>query len=90
MAQVDERVELHPLPFAPHRQRARGQRRAGTAGVQASWPCRGRTASDVARPSATARRAGLIEPQSRLGCTRLVSRIAIDRDARSITSVVPV
>jgi hypothetical protein len=56
----------------------------------ASRPCFGSTASDSARPSATARRVTWLLPQLRLGCTRLVSSTTNDRESKSITSDVPV
>lgn len=43
----------------------------------------------AANPSATARRAGLGEPQLRLGCTRLVSSSTKEWDWKSITMEVP-
>ena len=43
-----------------------------------------------ASPCAATRRAGLLLPQLRLGCTRLVSRIANEREAKSMTIEVPV
>ena len=57
---------------------------------QAVRPSRGRTARDSARPWAAATRAGLTDPHDRDGWTRLVSKITKDRDAKSITSEVPV
>ena len=53
-------------------------------------PSSGRTAIARARSRATARRAGLLLPQSRVGCTRLVSRITNESDSGSITTEVPV
>ena len=57
---------------------------------QAVSPWRGRMPIDAARPWAHSRRATLIDPQLREGCTRLVSRIANDRDVKSMTIDVPV
>src|SRR6476620_9749902 len=57
---------------------------------QAVSPSRGRTGSASAMSRATARRAGLLLPQVRLGCTRFVSRMTNDRLARSMTIEVPV
>ena len=57
---------------------------------QAVPPSRGRTGSASAMSRATARRAGLLLPQLRLGCTRLVSRMTNDLRARSMTIEVPV
>jgi hypothetical protein len=53
-------------------------------------PAAGRTGMARARSWATAWRAGLMLPQLRLGCTRLVSRMLNDRDSGSITMSVPV
>jgi hypothetical protein len=57
---------------------------------QAVRPSRGRTARDSASPWAAATRAGLTDPHDREGWTRLVSKITKERDAKSITSDVPV
>ena len=86
------------LPAQPDRPRRR--RDSGTVRVavrafavpenQAVRPSRGRTARDSARPCAAATRAGLTDPHDRDGCTRLLSKITKDREAKSITSEVPV
>src|SRR5215469_7979882 len=49
-----------------------------------------RTAIAFASPSVAARRAGFVEPQFRVGCTRLLNCSANDRDSGSMTIVVPV
>jgi hypothetical protein len=53
-------------------------------------PTAGRTGSASARSRATARRDGLLLPQLRLGCTRLVSRMTKECDNGSMTIDVPV
>src|SRR4051812_46416477 len=58
--------------------------------TQAVSPWRGRIAIAAASPCAHSRRATLIEPQSRDGWTRLVSRTANEREVKSMTIEVPV
>ena len=53
-------------------------------------PSEGRTGWAIASPCAQARRAPLVLPQLREGCTRLVSRIAKAEAAKSMTIEVPV
>ena len=53
-------------------------------------PCRGLTPRASASPCAATRRAGLLLPQLRLGCTRLDSTMTKEREAKSITTEVPV
>lgn len=57
---------------------------------QASRPLAGRTGIASSSPCAQSRRAAFTEPAVRVGWTRLVSRIANDREAKSITIEVPV
>src|SRR5262249_29248749 len=57
---------------------------------QSVLPSAGCTGRASARSRATARRDGLLLPQLRLGCTRLVSRMTNEWDSGSMTIDVPV
>ncbi|SKF62374.1 Uncharacterised protein [Mycobacteroides abscessus subsp. abscessus] len=58
--------------------------------IHAVAPVVGRTGIARASPWAQSRRGGLTDPEVRDGCTRLVNRIANDREVKSMTRLVPV